>query len=56
VKLVKFRRPKIACSPTYVSYRPKTNAVILMDMGHIKGRMYTGGIGNWEENQKLECG
>jgi hypothetical protein len=28
------RRPKIACSPSYVDYRPKTNAVILLDMVH----------------------
>jgi hypothetical protein len=31
----RFRRPKIACSPSYVDYRPKTNAVLLLDMGHI---------------------
>jgi hypothetical protein len=34
VKLARFRRPKIICSPSYVDYRPKTNAVILLDMGH----------------------
>jgi hypothetical protein len=34
VKLVGLRKPKIACSPSYVDYRPKTNAVILLDMGH----------------------
>jgi hypothetical protein len=28
------RRPKIACSPSYADYRPKTNAVILLDMVH----------------------
>jgi hypothetical protein len=27
-------RPKITCSPSYADYRPKTNAVILLDMGH----------------------
>jgi hypothetical protein len=26
--------PKNAYSPSYVDYRPKTNAVILLDMGH----------------------
>jgi hypothetical protein len=25
---------KIVCSPSYVDYSPKTNAVILLDMGH----------------------
>jgi hypothetical protein len=24
---------KIECSPLYVDYRPKTNAIILLDMG-----------------------
>jgi hypothetical protein len=28
------RRPKIICSPSYIDYRPKTNAVILLDMCH----------------------
>jgi hypothetical protein len=28
------QKAKIACSPSYVDYRPKTNAVILLDMGH----------------------
>jgi hypothetical protein len=35
MKLARFRRPKtITCSPSYVDYRPKTNAVILLDMGY----------------------
>jgi hypothetical protein len=34
VKLARLRRPKIACSPPYADCRPKTNAVILLDMGH----------------------
>jgi hypothetical protein len=25
---------KITCSPSYADYRPKTNAEILLDMGH----------------------
>jgi hypothetical protein len=33
VKLARVRRPKIACSPSYADYRPKTNTVIL-DLGH----------------------
>jgi hypothetical protein len=28
------RRPKIICSPSYADYRPKINAVLLLDMGH----------------------
>jgi hypothetical protein len=31
---VRLRRTKITSSPSYVDYRPKTNAVILLDMGH----------------------
>jgi hypothetical protein len=34
VKLARFTGPKITCSPSYVDYRPKTNAEILLDMGH----------------------
>jgi hypothetical protein len=34
LKLARLRRPKIACSPSYTDYRHKTNAIILLDMGH----------------------
>jgi hypothetical protein len=34
VKLARLRKPKIACSPSYADYRPETNAVILLEMGH----------------------
>jgi hypothetical protein len=34
MKLARLGRTKIACSPSYVDYKPKTNAVILLDMGH----------------------
>jgi hypothetical protein len=34
-KVSKLRKQKLACSLSYVDYRPKTNAVILLDMGHI---------------------
>jgi hypothetical protein len=37
-KVVRLRRPKMACSPSYTDYRPETKAVILLDMGHtLKG-------------------
>jgi hypothetical protein len=28
------QKAKIICSPSYADYRPKTNAVILLDIGH----------------------
>jgi hypothetical protein len=31
---VRLRWSKIACSPSYADYRPKTNAVILLDLDH----------------------
>jgi hypothetical protein len=34
VKLARLRRPKIICSPSYADFRPKTNAVILLDRGY----------------------
>jgi hypothetical protein len=48
LKLARLRRPKIACSPLYADYRPKANAVILLDMGHM-GRKCMGGIGKGKE-------
>jgi hypothetical protein len=45
VKLVRLRRPKTVCSPSFADYRPKTNAVILLDMGHMLREECTGGIG-----------
>jgi hypothetical protein len=53
VKLVRLRRPKAACSPSYVNYRPKTNAAIFWDMGHTNGRPSTGGIGQGKETKNL---
>jgi hypothetical protein len=38
-----------------VDYRPKTNAVIILDMDHTKGRMHRR-IRAREGNQKLENG
>jgi hypothetical protein len=35
---------KITCSPSYADYRPKTNAIILLDMGHTVSGEFT-----WEE-------
>jgi hypothetical protein len=34
IKVIQAQKAKIACSPSYADYRPKTNAVILLDMGH----------------------
>jgi hypothetical protein len=43
------KRSKITCSPSYVDFRLKTNAVILLDMGHTKGRTCMGEIGKGKE-------
>jgi hypothetical protein len=48
-----FRRPKTTCCPSHVDYRPKTNASILRDTGHTKGRLCTGGIGQGKETKHL---
>jgi hypothetical protein len=53
VKLVRLRRIKAACSPSYVDYKPKTNAAIYWDMGHTKGRLCMGGIGQGKETKNL---
>jgi hypothetical protein len=53
VKLVRLRRLKIKCSPSYADYRPKTNGIILLDMDHTKGRPCTVGIGKGKETKIL---
>jgi hypothetical protein len=53
---VRLRRPKITCSPSYVDYRPKTKAVILLDMGHTLKENAQGMNRERAENLKLECG
>jgi hypothetical protein len=47
VKLVRLRRPKISCSLSYVDYRPKPNAIILLDMGFTLRGGHT-----WEKHGK----
>jgi hypothetical protein len=39
VKLARLRKPKAACSLSYADYRPKTNAAVLWNRGHTKGRL-----------------
>jgi hypothetical protein len=34
-KVARLRKPKIICSPSYAAFRSKTNAIILLDMGHM---------------------
>jgi hypothetical protein len=53
VKLVRLRTPKNTCSSSYAGYRPKTNAAILLDMGHTKGRPCMGRIGQEKETKNL---
>jgi hypothetical protein len=36
-----------------VDYRPETNAVILLDTGHTKGRLHMGGIGKGKETKNF---
>jgi hypothetical protein len=45
MKLARLRRPKLTYSILYADYRPKTNAVILLD----KGRTHMGKIGKGKE-------
>jgi hypothetical protein len=56
VKLARLRKPKIAYSPSYVYCRPKTNAIILLDMGHTLRENTHERNREREGNIKLECG
>jgi hypothetical protein len=52
VKLARFRRPKIICSPSYVDFRPKTNAVILLEIGHtLRGKPARGEYGKGRKHK-----
>jgi hypothetical protein len=54
VKLAGLRKPNIICSPSCVDFRPKTNAVILLDMGHtLRGEYIQEELGKLV-NPKLE--
>jgi hypothetical protein len=53
VKLARLRRPKATCSPSYADCRPKTNAAILWDTVHIKGRLCKVEIGQGKETKNL---
>jgi hypothetical protein len=46
---VRLRRPKIACSPSYVDYRLKKCNNIIGHMSHTKGRTPIGGTGKGKE-------
>jgi hypothetical protein len=57
VKLARLKRPKIVCSPSYADFRPKTNAVVLLDMGHtLRGEHMFRRNRERERNLKLESG
>jgi hypothetical protein len=53
MKLVRVRKPKAACSPSYADYRLKTNAAILWNTGHNNGRPCTAGIGQGKKTKSL---
>jgi hypothetical protein len=44
---------KITCSPSHVDYRSKTNAVILLDMGHTLTGVHAWEGGKGQETQNL---
>jgi hypothetical protein len=56
VKLTRLRKAKVSCSPSYADYRPKTNAVILLDMHHMLREVLHRRTREREGNLKLEYG
>jgi hypothetical protein len=54
MKFVRLRRPKITCSPSYADYRPKTNAVLLLDTGHTLRGERAGEIWQRKEAKNLK--
>jgi hypothetical protein len=53
VKLVRLRRPKAICFPSYEEYRPNANAAILWDKGHTNRRPHMGWIVQKKEINNL---
>jgi hypothetical protein len=51
LKLVRLRKPKATCFPSYGNYRPNPNAAVLWDRGHTKVRLHMGGIGQGKETK-----
>jgi hypothetical protein len=51
-RLARLRRPKIVCSPSYVDFRSRTNAVMWLDLGHMTRREHI--QEEWGGNPKLE--
>jgi hypothetical protein len=54
VKLIRLRKPKATCSPSYADYRPKINAAVLCDMGHTKEKPCTEGIEQGKETKNFK--
>jgi hypothetical protein len=47
------QKAKNSCSSSYADYRPKTNTTVLLEMGHTKGSLHTGDIGQGKETKNL---
>jgi hypothetical protein len=44
-EVIRLRRPKIVCSPSYANFRSRANAAMLLDMGHMLRREHMRGMG-----------
>jgi hypothetical protein len=55
-EVTQLQKPKITCSPSYADYRPKTNAVILLNMGHTPKGECIQEDRERKGNLKPECG
>jgi hypothetical protein len=54
VRLARFRRPKIIYSPSYVDFRSRVKAVMLLDLGHTSRGEHIWEVWGWVGNPKLE--
>jgi lipid-binding SYLF domain-containing protein len=56
VRFARHRRPNIVCSPSYVVFRSRAKAVMLLDLGHmLKGRAHMGGMGIGRKPKTWKC-
>jgi hypothetical protein len=54
VRLARLRRPKIICSPSYVDFKSRAKAAMLLELGHTLREEHIREEWGYVENPKLE--
>jgi hypothetical protein len=54
VRLARFTRPKIVCSPSYADFRSRANTAMLLDLGHMTRREHIREVRGYIETQNMK--